>query len=371
MSADNASDNKLAEWKAKQSGAKGGASPKASPKSAAKKEEPKKSGGGFFGLGKKKEDKKGKEPVKEQPSYSVGAPVAVKRVVHVDFDTEKGGFKGLPEEWQSVIKSQLDVSEAKADPQAAIDVVNFAMKRQEEAEKRQEENEARETRRMTRAAAVKGGKAPASKAGARATKNGKPGAKKPAKSKDNSSETDSGDDAKSSDSKQSEEVEFIDLDKPVPLPSSEKVVTLKELISTEDPHDIYEFAKGKKANLGEGAAGAVFLATNTKSGEQVAIKKMNLDPENLKLMVTEISIMKESKQQNLVGYIESYIVEEEDELWVVMEFMGGGCLTEVLEQFDNNVRMSEAEIAFCCRETLQGLKYIHQHHRIHRDIKIN
>ena len=42
-------------------------------------------------------------------------------------------------------------------------------------------------------------------------------------------------------------------------------------------------------------------------------------------------------------------MEEEDELWVVMEFMGGGCLTEVLEQFDN-VKLTEPQIAFCCRE---------------------
>ena len=60
---------------------------------------------------------------------------------------------------------------------------------------------------------------------------------------------------------------------------------------------------------------------------------MQLNGESLKLLITEISIMKTSHHSNIVDYIDSYIVE--DQLWVVMEFMGGGCLTEVLEQFDS------------------------------------
>ena len=117
--------------------------------------------------------------------------------------------------------------------------------------------------------------------------------------------------------------------------------------------------------VGEGAAGEVFLATS-KDGSPIAIKKMQLNGESLKLLITEISIMKTSHHPNIVDYVESYIVE--DQLWVVMEFMGGGCLTEVLEQFDA-VKMTEAQMAYASRETLKALIYIHSLHRIHRDIK--
>jgi protein-serine/threonine kinase len=63
-----------------------------------------------------------------------------------------------------------------------------------------------------------------------------------------------------------------------------------------------------------------------------------------------------------------------------MEFMGGGCLTEVLEQFEF-VQMKENQIAAVCLhvslilkksnfpQTIRGLAYIHSLHRIHRDIK--
>ncbi len=35
-------------------------------------------------------------------------------------------------------------------------------------------------------------------------------------------------------------------------------------------------------------------------------------------------------------YFDSYLVGK-DRLWVVMEFMGGGCLTDVLEQYEQGL----------------------------------
>jgi len=91
-----------------------------------------------------------------------------------------------------------------------------------------------------------------------------------------------------------------------------------------------------------------------------------LNAQNVKLLTSEIHIMKESDHKNIVGYKDSFRVESQ--LWVVMEYMGGGCLTEILEQFDY-CQMTENHIAWVCKETLKGLKYIHSLHTIHRDIK--
>jgi len=143
----------------------------------------------------------------------------------------------------------------------------------------------------------------------------------------------------------------------------EKEVNLRDLISKEDPNLIYSDAK----KVGEGAAGEVFLATDCRNGQKVAIKKMPLNNQNMKLLITEIGIMKTSVHTNIVGYIDSFLVGET--IWVVMEFMAGGCLTEVLEQYENGVEMTESQIATVCRDTLAGLAYIHTLHRIHRDIK--
>jgi serine/threonine protein kinase len=51
-----------------------------------------------------------------------------------------------------------------------------------------------------------------------------------------------------------------------------------------------------------------------------------------------------------------------------MEYMGGGCLTVILEQYDS-LRMREDHIARVCMDTLEALAYMHDLHRIHRDIK--
>ena len=79
---------------------------------------------------------------------------------------------------------------------------------------------------------------------------------------------------------------------------------------------------------------------------------MVLNGDSLKLLITEISIMKTSRHPNIVDYCASFIVE--DQLWVVMEFMGGGCLTEVLEQFEC-VQMTEPQIAYAVGEVFSFL----------------
>jgi len=144
---------------------------------------------------------------------------------------------------------------------------------------------------------------------------------------------------------------------------AESSLTLADLVSKDDPTRIYK----SMTKIGEGAAGEVFVATNVRSQLKVAVKKMEISNDNVKLLVTEIGIMKTSKHPNIVDYVDSYIVEDR-EMWVVMEYMGGGCLTDVLEAFDS-VHMTEAQIAYVSRETLKALAYIHSLHRIHRDIK--
>jgi len=117
---------------------------------------------------------------------------------------------------------------------------------------------------------------------------------------------------------------------------------------------------------GEGAAGEVFSAFEKDSKRRVAIKKMELGKENAKLITTEISIMKTSRHASIIEYFDSYAVE--GQLWVVMEFMDGGCLTDILDEYES-VALTESQIALICKQTLLGLEYIHQHQRIHRDIK--
>jgi len=150
----------------------------------------------------------------------------------------------------------------------------------------------------------------------------------------------------------------------IPMPESEGQVSLKDLVSPSSNKELYKNYK----KIGEGAAGEVYVATNSKTNERVAVKKMPINGENHKLLCTEIKIMKDSHHPNIVDFIDSFIVDD-TQLWVVMEFMDRGCLTDVLEQFENGLSMNEPRIARVCLETLKALSYIHSRYRIHRDIK--
>ncbi len=81
-------------------------------------------------------------------------------------------------------------------------------------------------------------------------------------------------------------------------------------MSQDDPNSIYSNQK----KIGEGAAGEVFVATDSRSGLRVAVKKMPLNAQNMKLLVTEISIMKSSSHPNIVAYFDSYLIGEQ--IWV-------------------------------------------------------
>lgn len=63
------------------------------------------------------------------------------------------------------------------------------------------------------------------------------------------------------------------------------------------------------------ASGTVYTAIETSTGTEVAIKQMNLSQQPKKeLIINEILVMRENKHQNVVNYLDSYLVGEE--LWV-------------------------------------------------------
>ncbi|CAD7093824.1 unnamed protein product [Hermetia illucens] len=135
---------------------------------------------------------------------------------------------------------------------------------------------------------------------------------------------------------------------------------LRTIVSVGDPNRKYT----KMEKIGQGASGTVYTAIESSTGMEVAIKQMNLSQQPKKeLIINEILVMRENKHPNVVNYLDSYLVNEE--LWVVMEYLPGGSLTDVVTE----TCMDEGQIAAVCREVLQALEFLHSNQVIHRDIK--
>jgi p21-activated kinase 1 len=135
---------------------------------------------------------------------------------------------------------------------------------------------------------------------------------------------------------------------------------LTRICTPAEPRDIYRNLN----KIGQGASGGVYTAHERGTGRCVAIKQMNLEQQPKKdLIINEILVMKDSSHPNIVNFIDSYLVG--GDLWVIMEYMEGGSLTDVVTF---NI-MSEGQIAAVCRETLKGLQHLHSKGVIHRDIK--
>ncbi|XP_064787916.1 mitogen-activated protein kinase kinase kinase kinase 2-like isoform X4 [Oncorhynchus masou masou] len=132
-------------------------------------------------------------------------------------------------------------------------------------------------------------------------------------------------------------------------------------VSFLDPLNDYELIH----RIGSGTYGDVFKARNIKSSAMAAIKIVKLDPgDDITSIQQEITMMKECKHKNIVAYFGSY--HRNTKLWICMEYCGGGSLQDI---YHVTGPLKEKQIAYICRETLQGLYHLHETSKMHRDIK--
>ncbi|XP_036430500.1 mitogen-activated protein kinase kinase kinase kinase 5 isoform X1 [Colossoma macropomum] len=117
--------------------------------------------------------------------------------------------------------------------------------------------------------------------------------------------------------------------------------------------------------VGSGTYGDVYKARNISTGELAAVKIIKLEPgDDFSIIQQEIFMVKECTHHNIVAYFGSYLSREK--LWICMEYCGGGSLQDI---YHVTGPLSELQIAYVCRETLQGLGYLHSKGKMHRDIK--
>ncbi|NXI42500.1 PAK1 kinase, partial [Galbula dea] len=329
-------------------------------------------------------DKTNKKKEKERPEISL--PSDFEHTIHVGFDAVTGEFTGMPEQWARLLQtSNITKSEQKKNPQAVLDVLEFynskkisnSQKYMSFTDKSAEDYNSSNTlnvKAVSETPAV------------------------PSVSEDEDDEDDAApppviaprpEHTKSIYTRSvidplpppTRDVATSPISSPLenstttpdmlgrntekqkkkPKMSDEEILEkLRSIVSVGDPKKKYTcFEK-----IGQGASGTVYTAMDVATGQEVAIKQMNLQQQPKKeLIINEILVMRENKNPNIVNYLDSYLVGEE--LWVVMEYLAGGSLTDVVTE----TCMDEGQIAAVCRECLQALEFLHSNQVIHRDIK--
>uniref|UniRef100_A0AC34Q8Y9 Protein kinase domain-containing protein n=1 Tax=Panagrolaimus sp. JU765 TaxID=591449 RepID=A0AC34Q8Y9_9BILA len=148
------------------------------------------------------------------------------------------------------------------------------------------------------------------------------------------------------------------------LTDSQVLDELKRIVNGGNPYNKYKLEQ----KIGVGASGTVYTARiihGEDEGQIVAVKRMAFKSQPKKeMLLTEIKVMQQYQHPNIVNYRESYLVEEDD-LWVIMDYLEGGNLTDVVVKTE----LDEGQIAAILKECLKALNFLHNRSIIHRDIK--
>jgi len=151
-------------------------------------------------------------------------------------------------------------------------------------------------------------------------------------------------------------------------PTTSKVETTVIVSDNEDTQtqpitEVYEFGR----QLGSGAFSIVIEATNKKTGERVAIKRMKkktMDQDLITSIRREITNLKKVNHPHIMKLYG--VFEDDEELCLVMELIVG---QELFDKIVERGHYTEKDTSHIVRQVIDAIAYLHAQGIAHRDLK--
>lgn len=118
--------------------------------------------------------------------------------------------------------------------------------------------------------------------------------------------------------------------------------------------------------IGRGSFGDVYKAFDKELNKDVAIKVIDLEEseDEIEDIQKEISVLSQCRSPYITEYYGSYL--HQTKLWIIMEYMAGGSVADLIQ---SGPPLDEMSIACILRDLLHAIEYLHNEGKIHRDIK--
>jgi len=121
------------------------------------------------------------------------------------------------------------------------------------------------------------------------------------------------------------------------------------------------------AKLGTGGFAVVRKCKRRSDGVVFAVKvinKNNLDVGDLKILETEVNIMRQVSHSNIIKMYD--VFESRSKMCLVLDLLEGG---ELFDRIIEKGHFSEKDAAHCFRQMADALDYLHGQNIVHRDLK--
>ena len=151
----------------------------------------------------------------------------------------------------------------------------------------------------------------------------------------------------------------------LPKATSKNEVKILEVFNSFKQYQVNreDFEVGKK--IGFGASGTVFIGTNRKTGEKVAIKQLNateLIDYEIECLRRELAILTSLHHPRLVEFLGA---TSDAPYWIITKYIEKGSLDKCLRSNS----LGPTDLSRIAYQAAEGVAYLHSKNIIHRDIK--